>query len=75
MPIAPVLKPVDEQLRDQMVAYLKDVLTQAEKGELDALVVVEMSNNQFRIRRRGNLRRTQVIGFLMQAVVDLATTE
>lgn len=75
MPIAPVLKPVDEQLRDQMVAYLKEVLAQAENGELDALVVVEMSNNQFRIRRRGNLRRTQVIGFLMQAVVDLATTE
>ena len=62
----------DDALIQDMVAHIKDVLAEAERGDLSGLVIVAARPDQtFRLAKLGVDRRLQTVGFLMQAVHDL----
>lgn len=66
----------DERLCSEMADELDRAAAQARAGELCGVILVKIrADNQFAVSNHGIIRRTHAMGFLAQALHDLAAAE
>lgn len=66
---------IEQELRERLIASLKFALELAEAGEIDALVMVlTKPDHTFLIEKQGTMRKTETMGYLVQALWEMAAT-